>query len=142
MTAIQHPDWIIPGALANGALANGTYHFGLGADMGLISSASFFWDAAFTAGITFWTSDFPIGRVPITDVTAGRWIQQQPPSGYTAISPAGAATLGASPLIVTVPGGIAGGTNVQLGNLGARHLKAIVVVTAPGLLVYCFNGKH
>lgn len=138
MTAIQHPDWIIP---SSPTLANGTYHFGLGSDMALISSASFFWDSSLVGGITFWTSDYPLSHVALTDVTAGRWIQQQPTTGYTAISPAGAATLGASPLIVTIPGGTAGGVNVQLGNLGSRHLKAIVTVTTPGLFVYCFNGK-
>ena len=141
MPAIQIDDWIVP---SSPTLANGTYHFGLGADASLVQSASFLWDVTLVGGITFWTNDYPARRVTISDVTAGRWIQQQPPTalgGYTAISPAGAATLGASPLIVVIPGGTAGGCNVQFGNIGSRHLKAIVTVTTPGLFIYGFHGK-
>jgi hypothetical protein len=139
MPAIFTGDWI-----PSSSLAIGTYHQGFGAEASLVQSYSAFWDAVTVGIITFWTSDFPMGRVPINDVVAGHWIQQQPPTalgGYTAVSPAGAATLGASPLIITIPGGTAGGINVQFGNISTRHIKALVTIATAGAYTYCFHGK-
>ncbi len=139
MTAIVAGDWI---PASSRAIA--TYHDGFGADASLVQSYSAFWDAITVGTITFWTSDYPITRVPINDVVAGHWIQQQPLTalgGYTAVSPAGAATLGASPLLITIPGGTAGGINVQFGNISTRHLKAIVTISTAGAFTYCFHGK-
>lgn len=136
MSQIPAQDWY-----PQGSLANGTYHLGLGGEAGLVQSASFFWDSALIGTIQIWTCDYPSERVAISDVTAGRWIQQQPTAGYTAISPAGAATLGASPLLITIPGGTAGGCNIQLGNLGSRRVKAILGVTTPGVFTYGFCSR-
>ena len=134
MPAIQMNDWIV-----NAPLANGTYHFGLGGDASIIQSAQFSWDATLIGSIQIWTCDYPPTRVAINDVTAGRWIQQQPTTRYVAISPAGAAT--ELNLTVTIPGGTAGGCSIQLGNLGSQRIKAIVTITNPGAFTYATNGK-
>jgi hypothetical protein len=123
-----------------------TDFYGIGGDLALVGSVHLQWDSALVcSGITFWASDFPENgpfSVPITSVVAGEWIQLQPTSGYTAVSPAGAATLGASPLIIVVPGGTAGGAFVDIGNSGAHRLKLQVVCTTPGFLRIHAAGKR
>ena len=136
MPAIQAQDWI-----ATSSLANGTYHYEFGGDASLCQGAQCTWDTALIGTITVWTTDYPEHRVTSNDVTAGRGIQQQPTSGYTAISPAGAATLGASPLVITIPGGVAGGVDIALGNLPQRRVKMIVTITTPGAFTRGWNGK-
>jgi hypothetical protein len=134
MPALQNTDWIV-----SSPLVVGTYHFGLGGEASIVQSASFFWDAATIGNITIWTSDYPSIRVTLVDVVAGHWIQQQPTQRYVAISPAGACT--ENNLTMTIPGAIAGGCNIDVGNFGQRHLKAIVVITTQGLFGYSWNGK-
>ena len=134
MPALEIPDWI-----ATSSLANGTYHFGLGGDASIVQSGQFTWDAALVGTIQIWTCDYPPYRVAINDAVAGHWIQQQPTSRYVAISPAGACT--ESNLTMTIPGGTAGGCDIELGNLGSKRVKAIVTVTTPGAFTYGWNGK-
>lgn len=125
-----------------------TKYYGGGGDLALITALHFQWDqnlVANASGITIWAGNLPENGqygVPMGNVTAGDWIQLQPTSGYTAISPAGAATLGASPLIINVPGGTAGGAFVDLGNSGAHRLEIQVVATVPGFLRIHGAGKR
>jgi hypothetical protein len=125
-----------------------TSYYGIGGDLALITAVHFQWDATLVAnasGITIWACNFPENgqfSVPIGNVVPGDWIQLQPPTGYTAISPAGAATLGASPLIINVPGGTAGGAFVDLGNAGAHRLAVQVVATVAGFLRIHAAGKR
>lgn len=113
--------------------------YGLGGDASLIQSCHARWDATFVGVITFWVCDFP--EVALTSVVAGDWIQLDPPTGYTPVSPAGAATT-ATPLVITVPGGTAGGAAPDVGNLGHRVLAAQVVCTVAGFLKLKANGKE
>lgn len=125
-----------------------TSYYGGGGDLALITALHFQWDSTLVAnasGITIWASNFPENgpfSVPMGNVTAGDWIQLQPISGYTAVSPAGAATLGASPLIINVPGGTAGGAFVDLGNSGAHRIQVQVVATVAGFLRIHGAGKR
>jgi hypothetical protein len=119
-----------------------TSHYGLGGDSSIIQHISISWDAVLAAVITIWSTDFPVEEVVTTSVAAQDWCQEQPPSGYTAISPAGAATVGASPLILTIPGGTAGCASMNIGNLGSERLKAQVVCTVAGQLRIRTNGKE
>lgn len=129
-----------------GAQAAQTEFYGIGGDLALMTSIHMQWDAALVcSGITIWATDFPENgqfSVPITSVVAGEWIQLNPPSGYTAISPAGAATIAAGPLVIVVPGGTAGGIFIDLGNSGAHRLRAQVVCTTPGFLRIHGAGKR
>jgi hypothetical protein len=129
-----------------------TDYYGLGGDASLIQSVHMQWDSALVcSSITIWACNFPdLGSEPFgvaltdpaTGATAGSWIQLNPPTGYTAISPAGAATIGATtPLVIVVPGGTAGGIFVDIGNTGARRLRAVVVCTTQGQLRIRTNGK-
>lgn len=120
-------------------LANGTYHFGLGGDTALMQSAGFIWDSSVVGSITIWTSVYPSLRVTLNDAVAGRWVQQQPSTLYVPISPAGAATN--ANLTITIPGGTAGGCEVDLSNFAA-NVKAIVTITTPGEFTYGFMGKR
>lgn len=138
MTAILTTDWNTQLLTVGGS----PYHLGLGADASLVQHAHFAWDASLAATITIWTCGFPPTRVALNDATAGRWVQQQPSTGYSAVSPAGAATVGASPFILTIAGGTAGGWDVEIGNLGAPRVKAIVTVTGQGQLWWIANGKE
>lgn len=125
----------------NGQQAATTSFYGVGGDASLVQSIHMKWDATLVcSGITVWSANFP--EVALNSGTAGDWIQLQPTSGYTAISPAGAATLGASPLIIVVPGGTAGGVFIDLGNTGAGRLMVKVVCTTPGQLRIKANGKE
>ncbi len=124
-----------------------TAYYGLGGDASMIESIHMAWDAALVcSGITIWASNFPEdgepGLVALNSVVAGDWIQLNPPTGYTAISPAGAATIGATtPLVIVVPGGTAGGIFIDLGNTGSRRLRAQVVCTTQGQLRIRTHGK-
>ena len=125
-----------------------TRFYGGGGDLALITALHFQWDATLVAnasGITIWAGNFPEnGPFPIAlgNAVAGDWIQLQPTSGYTAISPAGAATLGASPLIINIPGGTAGGAFVDIGNSGAHRIEIMVVATVAGFLRIHGSGKN
>jgi len=129
-----------------GQQAAQTDFYGVSGDAALIQSIHLQWDnALICSGITFWATDFPENgpfSVPITSVVAGEWIQLNPPSGYTAISPAGAATIAAGPLVIVVPGGTAGGVFVDLGNSAAHRLRVQVVCTTPGFLRIHACGKY
>lgn len=123
-----------------------TDYYGVGGDMGLIQSFHLQWDAALICTeVSVWATDFPENgpfAVPITSVVAGEWVEYQPPSGYTAISPAGAAVAGASSLIISIPGGTAGGWFVDLGNTAAHRLRVKVVCTQAGFLRIHAAGKR
>jgi hypothetical protein len=142
MTAIENTTDSVRGlqAVTGGTPAN----YGLGGDGSIIQSVHFIWDAAFVGSFTIWSCNIPdSGPGPVTLVSsvAGEWIQQQPPTGYTAISPAGAGTVGASPLIVNVPGGTAGGAFMDIGNLGGKRLRTQVICTTQGVIRIRPNGK-
>lgn len=128
-----------------GQQAAQTDFYGVSGDNALISSIHLQWDSLLVcSGITFWATDFPEngqGAVALNSVVAGDWIQLNPASGYTAISPAGAATIASGPLVIVVPGGTAGGVFVDLGNSGAHRLRVQVVCTTPGGLRIHSAGK-
>lgn len=124
----------------NGTHAIATTKWGLGGDAAIVQSVHLKWDAVFVGTITFWSCDFPPAEVLITSAVAGDWIQQNPTTGYTAISPAGAATATA-PLTIVVPGGTAGGAAVELGNMGNKRLAAQIACTTAGVIRIRSNGK-
>lgn len=142
MTTVASPSFA-----KRGVQAAQTDWYGLGGDASLIQSVHMLWDAALVcSGITLWASNLPLGSevgfTTLVSVVAGEWIQLNPPTGYTAVSPAGAATIGATtPLVIQVPGGTAGGVFIDLGNTGARNLRAQVVCTTPGFLEIRTHGK-
>lgn len=119
-----------------------TDHYGLGGDSSIIQHIMISWDASLAAVITIWSTSFPVEDVATTSTAAQDWAQEQPPTGYTAISPAGAASVGASPLILTIPAGTAGCASMHVGNLGSERLKAQVVCTVAGVLRIRTNGKE
>jgi hypothetical protein len=140
-----------PSATFKGKPGVATVHIGVGGDASLVQSITLTWDATLTGAITVWTTDFPdgptasppAGTVALTSATNGDgWVQQQPTAGYTAISPVGAATVGASPLILNIPGGTAGSANFQIGNLGSMRLRLRGVFTVDGLLIVQPHGKE
>lgn len=118
-----------------------TVRYGLGGDASLIQGCHIRWDSAFVGNFTFWSCDFPPEEVLINDATAGNWIQQNPPTGYTPVSPAGAATT-VTPLVIAVPGGTAGGAAPDIGNLSHKRLAVLVVCTTPGFIQIRCNGKE
>lgn len=136
MTAVENPRASFD---SNQAVA--TSFYGLGGDNSTIQHVHMSWASTTTAVITFWSSNYPPEQVPLNDTTAGNWIQEDPPTGYTAISPAGAATVGANPLTITIPGGTAGGCSVNIGNIGSKRLRVRVVCTVAGALKIWPNGK-
>lgn len=136
MTAIE-----IPSDAFIGTHPIATTKYGMGGDASMIQSAHLRWDATFVGTITFWSCDFPPGDVLITSAIAGDWIQQNPTTGYTPISPAGAATA-VAPLTIIVPGGTAGGAAPDIGNLGHKRLAAQVACTVAGFLRIRANGKE
>lgn len=142
MTAIEEPNYTVNQVLTTTSGDGGTavHYFGIGGDASLVHGVQFMWDATLAGSITIWTSDFPLNDAPLNSTKAGAWIQQNPTSGYTPISPTGAATA-ATPLVVTIPGGTAGGCDLSFGNLPQKRIRAVVTVTAQGLLTGKHNGK-
>lgn len=136
MTALERPSPFVTGTSPTGQL-----FYGIGGDASLVHGCHLLWDATFAGQITVWTSDFPLADSPLQSVVAGQWIQQQPTAGYTPISPVGAATLGASPLIVNVPGGTAGGCDLSFGNLPQRRTRIGVNCSVAGQLRGFEHGK-
>lgn len=122
-----------------------TSWYGAGGSDSLTQSIHMQWDGALVATVTVWACDFPEqlspGAVALNSTNAGDWIQLNPPTGYTAVSPAGAATIAAGPLAIVVPGGTAGGCFIDLGNTGARRLRVQVVCTTQGQLRIHAHGK-
>lgn len=114
--------------------------YGLVNDSTMCSGAHLQWDATFVGVFTFWTSNFK--EKLLADATAGVWIQQNPSSGYTPISPAGAGSFGTTPLTITVAGGTAGGAFVDLGNLSGDRLACQVACTVAGFVRIKGNGKY
>lgn len=126
-----------------------TVHIGVGGDSSIVQSVTITWDATLAGVITVWTTNFPdgtgtpAGTVALTSSANGDgWAQQQPTSGYTAISPVGSATVGASPLVLTIPGGTAGTADLQIGNLGSMRTRLRGVFTVDGVLIVVPHGKE
>lgn len=115
-----------------------TDYYGLGGDASLVQSAHIAWDTALIATITVWDSNLP--NVALNSTDPKEWCQENPPTGYTAISPAGAGVAG-TPLVLTIAGGTAGCAMLQLGNVGSKRLRARVVCTQQGFLQIRPNGK-
>ncbi len=135
MTAIESPTYA-----HNGLQAIATSYYGLGGDESLIQHATISWDSALIATITFWSTDFPEFDAPLSSTDARHWAQENPPTGYTAVSPVGAATT-ATPLVIVIPGGTAGCASVGIGNIGSKRLRCRVVCTQAGQLAIRTNGK-
>lgn len=135
MTAIESV-----GDAKSGLQAVGTSFYGIGGDNSAVHHTHLQWDAAFVGTFTFWSCDFPEVAFDAVSAANGGFVQENPPTGYTAISPAGAATA-ATPLVIAVPGGTAGGASVNLGNNGARRLGTRVVCTTQGIIRIRTHGK-
>lgn len=136
MTAIENASYI-----QQGLQAATTSYYGVGGDAALVQSVFINWDAAFVGTYTFWTTGLFNKDAATNDAGATTWVQQNPASGYTPISPAGAATA-ATPLVISVPGGTAGCTEVYLGNFGSRRLRVRCVCTVAGVTTIAANGKY
>ena len=134
MAAIENPS---DSKIGQQAVTAGQF-YGVGGDASLIQHLHAQWDDALIAVITFWTSDFP--EAALDSVVAGEWVQEIPPTGYTAISPVGSATAG-TPLVLTIAGGTAGGASFQIGNIGSKRMRVRVVCTQQGFLRLRPNGK-
>jgi hypothetical protein len=115
-----------------------TSYYGLGGDESLVQHVHIAWDATLVATITIWSSNFQ--DVALNSTDAKEWCQENPPTGYTAISPAGAATA-ATPLVLSIPGGTAGCASMHIGMLGSRLMRARVIATVAGFLRIKTNGK-
>lgn len=137
MTAIETVDYFVNKPLTS---AGSPYYYGLGGDACLVDGAHFQWDAVFVGAITIWTSSLKASDAQINSTNPGDWIQQNPTSGYTPISPAGAATA-ATPLAITIPGGTAGGCDLSFGNIPQKRFRAVVTCTTGGFLRGRANGK-
>lgn len=144
MTAIESPTNNFKGPMTptGGPGGNGVYIVGLGGDASMIHGAQFVWDAAFVGSVTIWSSNLPLQDAPLTYTgTGGPWVQQNPPSGYTAVSPAGAATT-PTPLVLNIPGGTAGGADMTWGNGAAKRFVARVTCTTAGQFTARAHGKE
>ena len=142
MTALEGTSYCIDQTLTTtgGVGGTGVYNFGIGGDAALVQGCHFQWDATLAATITIWTSNFPLTDAPVNSAAPGAWIQQNPTAAYTPISPNGAATA-ATPLVVSIPGGTAGGCDMSFGNIPQKRFRATITVTAAGLLHAKYNGK-
>lgn len=136
MTAVEATTDVFNGVQAITA----GFRYGIGGDTSMVQGCHIKWDSAFVGVFTFWSCDFPPTEILMQDAVAGNWIQQNPPSGYTPISPAGAATA-ATPLVITVAGGTAGGAAPDIGNLAHKRLAVQIVCTTQGALRIRANGK-
>lgn len=126
----------------NGLQPITTSFYGLGGDGSLVQHVTISWDASLIATITIWSTNFP--EVALDSTDARHWVQEDPPTGYTGISPAGAATA-ARPLILVIAGGTAGAASINIGeprsSLGSKRHRARVVCTQAGQLRIRPNGK-
>lgn len=117
------------------------YHIGIGGDASMIHGCHLLWDSSLVATVTVWTSSFTDTDAPLTATTpTGVWVQQLPPTGYTAIYPTAAASA-ATPFNISIPGGTAGGADLSWGNLGSKRVKLIVTVATNGQLWVRSHGK-
>ena len=137
MTAIESP---FSSNAQKGLQVVGTSYYGLGGDASLVQAVQFSWDAAFVGTYTIWDTNY--SDVALDSTAAGDWVQENPTSGYTAISPAGAATVGSNPLVLVVPGGTAGTAMMHLGNIGAHKLRTRCVCTTQGVTRIRTHGKE
>lgn len=129
-----------------------TYFFPFGAFRapipaeGPYAASHFRWDANIIVTLTLETSNFskpmnpgdPRGPDAISDfeTTAGFWMQENPTSGVY-VSGSGSGGLTATNLTLVVAGGTAGGSTIQLGNLGMRRARWKAVVGGTGGVIRC-----
>lgn len=119
------------------ALSNTTYYVPFGAADALIESVHVTWDAVAVGTITVEDSNFPEEDVTSYHSTAdGKWLQENPSTAYVPI-------LGGSPvaMTVTIPGGTAGGAMFNLGNLGTRRVRLVIVLSTGGRMNALAAGK-
>ena len=144
MTAVEAPsyNWNQAMSTTDGLSAGPVHIVGLGNDETLVHGVHIRWDAVFAATITIWSSNFPLIDAPLNadPSPGGAWVQQNPPTGYTAISPTGSATA-APPLVLVIPGGTAGGADLSWGNAPQKRFIARVNVTAGGTIWMRTHGK-
>lgn len=135
MTALESTTDAING---NQAISAASF-YGLGGDASMVHHIHIKWDSTLAATITIESTDFPPAEVLTNDVVAGNWVQENPPTGYTAIS---AGATAATPLVLSIAGGTAGGASMSIGNIGCKRLRAKVVCTVAGQLRIRTNGKQ
>jgi len=142
MTSIETATYNFRGAATTtgGDAGTAVYYIGISGDASLIHGVHLRWDSTLAGSVTVWTSNFSNGDAPLNSTTAGAWIQQNPSTGYTAISPSGAATA-ATPLVLNIPGGTAGGADLTWGNLGSKRVRLVLTVTTNGTLWVRSHGK-
>lgn len=130
----------------NGQQQVATSFYGLGGDAALVQHVHIVWDVTLAATITIESCDMPPSEFP-TNVAgaAGIWVQENPPTGYTAIGGGvvaiGAGAAAATPFVLVIAGTAASGASINIGNLGSKRLRAKVVCTVAGQLRIRTNGK-
>ena len=146
-------------APANGCtLTSGTWYFALGgSDAPLpgetaLVTVQLQWAAAVAGTITIEVCNYPEFRdgrreqgpidVADNDSNASRtnWVQINPTTGIYVPAPTGAGN-SVSNLTITAGGANAGGTGLDLGNLGWRRVRLKLVLTTGGLVRVNVNGK-
>lgn len=122
-------------------LASGTtYYYQAGADGAPLESFSFRWDSAIIVTLTFEDTNFLAAATPNADATAGYWIKEDPSTAY--IPGTGTMGLTVTNMTLAIAGGTAGGTTVNVGNLGSRRLRIKAVVAGTGgVLQVAANAK-
>ncbi len=158
LSAIKADGTLAPNDTANGCtLSSGTWYFPFGGpDAPLPGETALItvqlqWAAAVAGTITFEVTNYPEFRdgrrdqgaldVPDNDGNATRtnWVQINPTTGYVP-PPTGAGNT-ISGLTITAGGTNAGGTTVDLGNLGCRRGRLKLVLTVGGLVRVNINAK-
>jgi hypothetical protein len=130
-----------PAALASEpgiyTLAAGTYYVDVAIIDAVFLSVHMHWSAALASTITVWTSDLSQVDAPLTNTTAGYWVQQNPSTAYV---PTGTGFTPTALTIVTA-GTDAGGTQINLADLAASRVRLRIVVTVGGTFRCAPYGK-
>ncbi|HKP07587.1 MAG TPA: hypothetical protein VJU58_10085 [Microbacterium sp.] len=158
LNAIKADGTIAANDTANGCtLTSGTWYFAFGgSDAPLpgetaLVTVQLQWAAAVAGAITVEVTNYPEFRdgrreQGPTDVgdndgnaTRTNWVQINPSTGY--VPPPTGAGNSVSGLTLTAGGTNAGGTIIDLGNLGARRCRLKLVLTVGGLVRVNVNAK-
>lgn len=130
-------------------LGVGTYLFPVSSPDSPTESVQLIWDAAIVAtSIVFQDCNAPRFKKPndpdsgddITDIdlTAGKWMTEDPSTAYVPIAGAGATVVN---MTIALAGGAVGGAMLNLGNLGSKRGRIKVVTTTGGALRVLPHGK-
>jgi hypothetical protein len=112
------------------------YYFGIMAERE-VGGFQVKWDATAVGTVTFedclWSED----SAALTSTNDGDWIPEDPPDAYVAV--VGGSAVG---LVVTIPGGSAGGCSAHLGDFGLTRGRVHVSLSTGGVLRCGVSGKR